>query len=60
MIAQWVPRLRRIGWYLFKLPLMLILILFGFLLDFLCGWPFDLLCRLDRRRGAAGRPSRRV
>ncbi len=40
----------RLHWYLLKLPLMLTLMLFGFLLEALLEWPFAVLCWLHSRR----------
>jgi hypothetical protein len=37
--------------YLLKLPLTLVLIMVGFLLEAAIAWPFALLCRLHRRSG---------
>lgn len=58
MIASGFKWLRRAARFVLRPPLMLLLLLLGFVLDFLCGWPFDLLCRLDRRRGGEARPAR--
>lgn len=41
--------------YIIKLPLMLGLICFGYLLDFILQWPFMLMCRPQREIAGASR-----
>jgi hypothetical protein len=40
----------RIQWYLLKLPLTLVLIVAGFILEAMICWPFAMLCWLHTRR----------
>jgi hypothetical protein len=53
-IKERLRRLSKVERYLFntiKLPLILILILVGFIMEFLIELPFNFLTRLDARRG---------
>ena len=49
---------QKIGFYLIKLPFMLITIIIGFVLEFLIELPFMVMCTLDRIFGVqkSGRP----
>jgi len=41
----------RITFYVLKVPLLLMLMLFGLMLDFFIQLPFHIMCKLDHVRG---------
>jgi hypothetical protein len=41
----------KLTFYVFKVPLLLMLMLFGLILDFFIQLPFHIMCKLDHVRG---------
>jgi hypothetical protein len=58
-VSQLNPIIRKMEFYLIKLPFILILITFGFLMEFVIELPFLIMCtfeRLDSKRNQSGPP----